>query len=420
MPQTYNSITAVNYISEKEIAKVIKIYFKENAVFENYSIDFASQNMLGFLCDYLRLNINVSVGANEKRVLNCFIKSISKSNKAKAEMVKELKLYEKESKFYTIIIEKLRTPGIKAWSAKLIVALEDALVFEDLNSLGYRMHYKLKTLDDAHIFQALRTLARFHASSIIYEEQKSVELNRPYRIYEDYKDYFDKGGYKITAPWFSQCMIAALEVVKSHSKYAKTKDIIDKCDRKWANVWKAALDLTDTSSKYRNVICHRDLWNNNLMFHYKGNEPDDCLLVDFQAARYHPPAGDVVLLLFCNLEASYREENFNRCLKYYHCTLQHILEQHCIEINDIISLKMLQESAKDFRLWGLVATACLVPQFWMKDDLTTKIFTDSNQFNKILSQDKATFIRKMCDENVEYRIKVLDLFEEIVCEYILN
>lgn len=111
MPETNNGKTVVNYILEKEVAMVVKNYFKEKAVLQNYSIDFASQNMLGFLCDYLRLSICVTLDANEKRVLNCFIKSVSKSNYAKAKMVKELKLYEKESRFYANIMEMLRIPG---------------------------------------------------------------------------------------------------------------------------------------------------------------------------------------------------------------------------------------------------------------------------------------------------------------------
>lgn len=92
-----------NYISEEEVGMIAESYFSGNAVIQNYEVDFASNHMLGFLCDYLKLSVYVTLRDKEERVLKCFIKAVSRSNNAKAEMVKELKLYEKELRFYTII-----------------------------------------------------------------------------------------------------------------------------------------------------------------------------------------------------------------------------------------------------------------------------------------------------------------------------
>ncbi|XP_038210040.1 uncharacterized protein LOC119830923 [Zerene cesonia] len=420
-----NSDEIKHYISEDNIKLVTEKYFgTEKVVAHTYSIEFASKHMLGFLCDYLKLNINAQLNNGELKNLICFIKSISKSNKAKAAMVQDLKLFDKELKFYTVIKERIHITGIKSWSPELILGLKDAMVFENLNTLGYRVRNKLKTFDKAHTLQALRTLARLHASTIIYEERKSEDLHLPYRVNDEFEAYLDEGGYHISDPWYIQCMIGALEVVKSHSKYAKDDIVIGKCIEKWTYVWKAALDLANYSPKYRNVICHRDLWNNNMLFRYStvnGLEvPDDCLLVDFQAVRCHPPAGDIMLLLYCNLERDFREENFKLFLNFYYDALEMELINNDILIRDVLTFEELDKSAEEFRPWGLVLTACLVPQFWMDDELTTKIFTDSARFEEILSKDKAKFMRTMIDEDAIYRDKVLGIFEEIVTEYCID
>ncbi|CAK1551054.1 unnamed protein product [Leptosia nina] len=394
-----------SYITEEDVRLVVGRYFKrENAILQTYSIQFASKNMLGFLCDYLSLRIWVMINGDEL-VMDCFVKCISKNA---ADMVKEMKLFDKECIFYTDIKEDIFVTGIKPWSPKLIAAFNESMVFENLITRGYRMHNKLQTLDEAHTKQALSTLARFHASTIIYEEKRSKELKRPYSINEDYAQDLRRAGYKMTNTWFQQCMLGALNAVTHHSKYAESKDIIDACVQRWPDLWKAALDLSDFSSKYRNVICHRDLWNNNLLFHYVEGVPDDCLLVDFQAARCHPPAGDIMMLLYCNLDPGLREGKLEEFLDHYHLELDSILQRFDVSVNSILTLEDLYRSAEEYRLWGLVTSACLIPQTWMDDEVTTEIFTDAKNFDEILSRDKAKFLSEMLLNDDNYKGKVLD------------
>lgn len=306
---------------------------------------------------------------------------------------------------------------LKPWSAPFITGLKNFMVFEDMNVLQYKLRNKFKRFDEAHTFEALKTLTRFHASSIIYEEKRSKELGRIYSLNEDFEEYLDKGGYENTDIWFSQCRNGCLKAIKTFSKYSKTE--LNVIESLWFDVWSAAVAQTDPSPEYRNVICHRDLWNNNLMFHYEDEiKPDDCVLVDFQAVRYHPPSGDVMLLLYCNLDPKYREENMIKFLNFYIEELHRILVANEIDPN-VISKEKFFESVEPQRQWGLIICACLIPQFWIDDELTTKIFTDTVQFDNNLCKDKASFIMKMMQSNPDYKEKVMEIFEEIVDRYCL-
>lgn len=314
----------------------------------------------------------------------------------------------------TIVLSIL---DFKPWSAPFITGIKKAMVFEDLNHLQYKLRNKFKRFDEAHTLEALKTLTRFHASSIIYEEKRTKELGRIYTLNQDFELYLDKGGYENSDNnWFSQCRAGCLEAIKTFSKYNKLQ--IGLVESRWFDVWSAALALADPSSEYRNVICHRDLWNNNLMFHYQGNKPDDCVLVDFQAVRYQPPAGDVMLLLYCNLDPKYREENMKKFLNFYIEELFGILVENGIDPN-VISKEKFFESAEKQRQWGLITCACLIPQFWINDDQITEIFTDTVQFDKNLSKDKASFIKNMMQSNLDYKEKVMEIFHEIVDRYCL-
>lgn len=298
------------------------------------------------------------------------------------------------------------------------------MVFQDLSALDYKIRNIFERFDRSHTLQALRTLSRFHASSIIFEEKRRKLVHRVYTINEEFEAILSVGGYKMTNPWFVQCMNGALETVKQFSIYRENHELMSKIERGWQQIWSEALQLSNFSSKYRNVICHRDLWNNNILFHYEkiGDkiEPDDCLLVDFQAVRCQPPAGDIMLLLYCNLDPKFREANMTYFLNYYYQELSSNLLRNEVDIKTIITKEQFAASAEEQRLWAVVVCACLIPQFWIDDDLTTDTFSDTAQFDEILSKDKASFISKMININKDYKKHVLEIFEEIVERYCIQ
>lgn len=290
--------------------------------------------------------------------------------------------------------------------------------------MQYKLRNKFQRFDTAHTLQALRTLSRFHGSSIIFENKRNKELQRPYTINDEFGQYLDDGAYISTDPWYKQCMTGVLETIKIYSEYNMDSKLMKEIESRWPNVWDTAWKLGESSPKRTKVICHRDLWNNNILFHYTtvGDtfEPDDCVLVDFQAVKCQPPAADIMVLLYCNLEPKFREENMKMFLNFYYEELKTLLNDHDIRINDVLPKEDFLASTEEFRLWGLIVCACLIPQFWVDDELTKSIFCDTVQFNEILSKDKASFIKKMMQSNEDYKINVMNIFNEIVERYCIQ
>ncbi|XP_059048507.1 uncharacterized protein LOC131843778 [Achroia grisella] len=413
------------HITEDDVNLILLKCGYNDVTVENYDTSNASDHMLGFLGDYWKLKIQIAVENRQntvRKVLNFFIKAISKSNPSKAEIVRNMKLFDKELCFYSVIKMKIYLPDMQPWCAKLITPLNEALVLEDLKSLQYETRNKFARFDREHTLQALKTLARFHASTIIFEENKKQVLQSAYTINDEYSHLLDEGGYNKSDPWFLQCMNGALEAITAYSKYSNNEKTINVIKTQWSNIWFSALELSKISSKYRNVVCHRDLWNNNILFHYKkvGEKsiPDDCMVVDFQAVSYQPPAGDIMLLLCCNLDPKFREDNLNSFLDYYYQELRTILVNYRIKIEKVLNKEDFLNSADYLRKWGLIVCACLIPQFWIDDELTTKIFCDTIQFDKVLSKDKGTFIKNMMETNKDYRENVMEIFHEIIERYV--
>ncbi|XP_073967209.1 uncharacterized protein [Choristoneura fumiferana] len=412
------------YITEEDLKVILTKYgYVINEIkIKHYEVNLACENkMLGILADHLILKV-ILISNNEQKTLNFFIKALPQ-DAVKALFVRSLNLFEKELVFYQIIKSKMDLPGLKPWSSKLVANLDNAIVLDDLTSLQYQMRSKDIKFDVQHALEALRTLARFHAGSIIYEETVTKNLNKPYRLGEEYGQYLDLAHFDKANQWFIQCKTGALMVVKEYSKYKNAdKDLLKIIEDRWSDVWNAALDYNDSE---RSVICHRDLWNNNLLFHYKKREdgklvPDDCVLVDFQAITYQPPARDVMFLLHCNLERQFRKENLNKLFEFYFDELKNILLKYGIMVEDIIPKDSFVRSAKEYNIWGLVVHASLVQVIGLDDNLMMKKFSEASQFEKVVSNDRTTYIREMVQESEFYKRKIIMPLEEIVEDYILT
>lgn len=99
----------VTHITEEDIKLILATYNRgnEEIVMENYSVNPASDKMLGFLAEYWKVKVHLS----NRKVLYFFIKAVSRTNSAKATMVKEMRLFDKESFFYSVIKENIEIPG---------------------------------------------------------------------------------------------------------------------------------------------------------------------------------------------------------------------------------------------------------------------------------------------------------------------
>ncbi|XP_061720260.1 uncharacterized protein LOC133527298 [Cydia pomonella] len=413
----------VQYISEKDIKLVLSEYGFGDSVIENYSVRYVGDKMVGFGADYLKLQVPVTSN-NKRRQHYFFIKAVSQTNTAKANMDKEMGTFDNERLFHDVIQRNIAIPGMQPWSAKFVSCLENAVVFEDLSALQYEMRSRFAKFDEQHTKQALQALARFHASSIIFEETRSKELQRPYTLEEQYNEKLGTGGFVETDSWFIQCRIGALEAVKTFSKY-RNLDVMKIIEKRWNTVFNSILILAEPSKVHRNVLCHRDLWNNNMLFHYEKLEdgsvvPDNCVLVDFAAVRCMPPAGDVMQLLHCNLTPHYRKQNLDTFLSYYYDELKLVLGNQNIDIEEFLTKDDFMSSAKELNLWGLVTHACLMQTFWLNDDMMTNISKDSALFDEIMLNDKTTFMKNMMENDDGYKNVILEVLEEFIEQYILN
>lgn len=128
----------------------------------------------------------------------------------------------------------------------------------------------------------MRTLAKFHAKSFVFERQYKKTL------YDEFSHCLQETLWPRADGKVRAMFDAAVKgVISMINLLPGLND--DQCRdfrKKIAELCAEHIDKLSPSTKYKNVLCHGDLWANNILFKYDADKrPVECCFIDFQMAR---------------------------------------------------------------------------------------------------------------------------------------
>lgn len=160
-------------LSELECEEIVrKLSRNENVKIVKFNVkNFGSY--LGFLGEYFLLTIETN--ANEgKEDFNFFMKSLPIKDLKQRKMLVETGIFRKEVKLYESLLPTLRQLSLKAdgtsWCPAVYLHRPDLLVLENLSLKGYKILPYEQDFNQAHVEVLLESIASFHCSSIVYEQ----------------------------------------------------------------------------------------------------------------------------------------------------------------------------------------------------------------------------------------------------------
>ncbi|KAJ9581046.1 hypothetical protein L9F63_023770 [Diploptera punctata] len=259
--------------------------------------------------------------------------------------ITEAKIY---SEIHTLMKKEALAKTIQPFAAKCFFTNTDtwreAIMLEDLKKEGFRLAEVSVGLDLEHCMLVMRTIAQYHAASLVLRE-KILKCLEPFK-----ESLFIKYPDSVMAQFLATSVRNLAQEVVNWPGYEIYQDALKSLEPTANNHLMDALRIDETGL---NVLLHGDLWLNNMMFRYSeetGNV-QDVRFVDFQLSCVSSPAVDLQYFLNSSASPQVLENNLDKLLQEYHTTLCNTLAHHCLHpTNGVIK--------SEFHKRGLYGALC--------------------------------------------------------------
>ncbi|XP_052562840.1 uncharacterized protein LOC120418709 [Culex pipiens pallens] len=379
---------------------------------QNASVEPFGGSPEGFLAEYYALKIRLNLNGSRIEELSLFVKVFPTSATALTNFVIETRCFRKETNLYERVIPKIQecVPGEHFIPRHLLTKEDRLVVLENVRLQGYDILREVGgSLDYDHLRVAFEALAHMHAGSVLLEERESKGLPELFPGALKENSWTGEAG-TIRTNDIENAIVFWCEVMR-----VVEKDLVKlaKICAGLPGVMRKLYEYVKPSVVWRNAFSQGDLWNNNVMFkHGLRGEPVGCIIVDFQLARYTPPAYDINLLLSLTSTNAFRSKHMNALLDHYYEVFVGHLSQNGIDPSKIYTKQSFLESCRYYRLGGQIHGCAIAPEVLLAQTYLDEIFLLSE--DGFMTPSKVKICLKAFQLDAVYRERMLDCVQELI------
>ncbi|KAK6620666.1 hypothetical protein RUM43_010961 [Polyplax serrata] len=431
-------------LEQEEILKILKNDLgHEDFKLEEFKEKPASDIPLGFLGDHCKVQVIVSV-SGERQTLFYFLKRMPTKVPQHLEYAVEVKAFYKEIELYKTLFVDLKNGqadlqgSMTKWRPEYFYSRgSDVFVLEDVSLQGYYMYPERCLMDEDHMRPSLVAMAAMHAASIVFEvkfNQGKVKTMSPNKTEPFTKgqvtlgdmyshltfetEFSDKKGH-LGHEFVEAGIRSQVEVSKLLTGSSVEEKI--KIGEELPGVLRRVYQLVKPSDRFKNVFIHGDLWSNNLLYRKdKKGKVKDALIIDFQLARYAPPAHDVMMFLYLSQDNTFLLENEKEMLKFYYTALSKELQKNNLAVDNYLSWPNFIESCEYYRDLGIIMRLFYFQLTLAPPELTTKIMNNPEEYMQSMMVDRTDMVLESFNKDEMYRKRVAEALKEAIGKFILN
>ncbi|TDG48683.1 hypothetical protein AWZ03_005012 [Drosophila navojoa] len=378
----------------------------ENLILLKRQLEAGSTELMGYMGEYYKLHLELEDTRTKcKHHLQYFVKSLPYKNPPQRAECERKGVFRKETSIYKRIL-----PHIQRYGGR-----DDVMVLEDLTQ-HYRHLKANESYSQEHYKLVLGHLAALHAASIAWEEAEQFNIG------ERYKNVFKELLMNTENEWFITGLKGIVFLAARHVKY-QTERAQTFIREELFRLLSETEHLVKPSKSIRNVLCHRDTWDRNILFGFDSptaSLPSSCCLVDFQLTQYCSPSLDVLFLLYILVPSAQERRNmYDQALEYYYDALQAEFMRLGLPAN-LISRSNFLEECERTRLAGLTMKALTEPQTKMLAVISNKLRSEEpEKFDFYLNCDRSEMYLRVMQMQPGYEETIMEPIAELV-DYLME
>lgn len=383
----------------------------------------------GYLGEYAHLTVTIKDIKENSHTQDSryFVKCLPFSDPKQRKIIQEYGIFAKEADSYRELFSRYsRDPEkVTKWSPHCWLARDDLIVMEDLLLSGYRPMPVRKEFEKTHLLSIIETMAQMHACSL------ELELNRMNgtKLGDKFGSMLFETTFMRESTWFSAGLKGIVKAATCGSKYALNTNykriIKEEMESKMDRIYQ----LSESTDRFQSVVVHRDMWYNNLMFKFDTNPSNCCpdysrptssVLLDFQIARYLPPAVDFLCAIYLLTRRHHRDLHYETYVQYYYKTLEGKLNNFGLQIECILPWDQFQESLEHYRLVGLLWSGVLLAFVNLPEGYLGELhINDPEAYHAFCLESRDSVIMEFLNKDRFYRDNLLDSVDETL-EYLFG
>ncbi|KAJ4442925.1 hypothetical protein ANN_04522, partial [Periplaneta americana] len=298
---------------------------------------------------------------NETEEISIIVKALKQvSNGVLAKIAGLRKVFDQETTAFAIVFPAMynllnEVPSLsnRPFAAKYFYSHKDetasSIVLEDLKQRGFRLaDNRMSGLDLKHCLLVMKTIARYHAASLVLY-QKDPSIFKP--LMNNALSTDDDIG--VESFFAGNVSRVAKEVEKWPEYREKFLQKLHNIRDTVVEQWRKAMIRNDEEF---NVLCHTDLWLNNMMFRYSEDtgKVEEVRFVDFQVTYWTSPAVDLHYFIHSSASAEALEHSDILVQEYYNtfCEILKLLKYSHIQP----SMAMINRELQNRGLYAALST----------------------------------------------------------------
>ncbi|XP_025162063.1 uncharacterized protein LOC105183226 isoform X2 [Harpegnathos saltator] len=298
--------------------------------------------------------------------VNIVVKSIPQ-NVGRRKTFRSSDFFSNEIVFYTQVVPKfekfLKEKGksnllcIPRYLNSYMDGENDFIVLEDATPLGFGPASRQSCIDWAECIVILEALAKFHAISFAYKDQKEEFAE----IVNCLKDtYFGEHVWN----WYRKFHERLIRIAKHAlmTEYPDSKSVKQFNSYKFGALYDICVKLVcERKHAPTSVICAGDCWAPNFLVRDIGQNQKEALLLDFQLARTASLVTDLSFLIYSCTQQSFRDQYFDNILETYHSFLSDAIRTLGSDPEKIYPWDLFMKEVKENFILGAIFALEAIP-----------------------------------------------------------